>query len=78
MCQSIFSGCSINECKFLFSLLHVGWQVIGCIIQMDKCSINDGYAFEDVLQTFAEIVAVPQACKSVSVYSMNWKHSRIK
>ena len=62
--QSIFSEWSGNECKLLLSLLHVGGDVVGCIIQMDKCTINDWHAFEDVLQTLAEIVAIPQTCKA--------------
>ena len=46
---SRLSRCSNNECKLLFLLLHMGRQVVRCIIQMDKRAINDWHAFEDVL-----------------------------
>lgn len=47
-----FFLCTLNRLVCL--LLHVRWQVIACVVDMDECSINNRYRFEYVLQAFTE------------------------
>lgn len=35
-----------------YLLLHMGWQIVGCVVHMDKRPIDNGDRLEDVLQTF--------------------------